>query len=261
MHDRVSVSALCFLSPQFVSPTLDEVADNWRILRPHRVSFLGTLVADDPAAARKIVDDGGYAVETITHSPLAGPELSEMIDMAARLGARSIYGLTGGRGELTWEEAAESFSRAIGPYGEQGRSSGIAVAIENASSLYADMHLGTSLRDTVAVAESAGIGVVIDVFGCWAEGGLRESIARAVPRCAVVQVCDWVFGDRSLPARAVPGDGGIPLKRFIDWILGAGYEGAFDLELIGPRIEQEGRVEAARRAADNVSEILASLGA
>lgn len=261
MHDRVSVSALCFLSPQFVSPTLAEVADNWRILRPHRVSFLGTLVADDLAAARTIVEDGGYEVETITQSPMSGAELSTMIDTAASLGARSIYGLTGGRGDLTWEEAADSFSRAIAPYGEQGRSAGIAVAIENASPLYADMHLGTSLRDTVAVAESAGIGVVIDIFGCWAESGLRETIERAVPRCPLVQVSDYVFGDRSLPARAVPGDGGIPLRRIIDWILSAGYEGAFDLELIGPRIEQEGRVEAARRAADNVSEILVSLGA
>jgi sugar phosphate isomerase/epimerase len=259
MHDRVSVNALCFLSPQFVPPTLAEVADNWRTLRPHRVSFLGALVADDLSAARAIVDEGGYAVETITASLDAG--LPKTIEVAASLGARSIYGLTGDRGELTWEEAVEAFGRALAPYVELAKAAGVALATENASPLYADGHLGTSLRDTVALAEAAGIGVVIDIFGCWAEGGLRESIARAAPRCVLVQVSDWVPGDRSLPARAVPGDGGIPLKRTIDWILDAGYEGAFDLELIGPRIEQEGRLEAARRAADNVSEILTSLGA
>jgi sugar phosphate isomerase/epimerase len=259
MHDRVSVNGLCFLSPQFVSPTLEQVAANWRELRPHRVSFLGTLVAQDPDAARAVLDDGGYELETITSG--LGAELPGTIGIAARLGARSVYGLTGVRGDGTWEEEVERFSYAIAPCAEQARAAGVALAIENASPLYADTHLGTSLRDTATVAEAAGIGVVIDTFGCWTEGGLRETIERAVPRCPLVQVSDWVYGDRSLPARAVPGDGAIPLKRIIDWILSAGYEGAFDLELIGPRIEEEGRVAAARRAADNVSEILDSLGA
>jgi sugar phosphate isomerase/epimerase len=259
MHDRVSVNALCFLSTQFVSPTLEEVADNWRELRPHRVSFLGTLVAQDPDAARAVVEDGGYELETITSG--LGAELPGTIDTAASLGARSVYGLTGARGDGTWEEEVERFGAAIAPSVEQAQAAGVAVAIENASPLYADTHLGTSLRDAATVAETAGIGVVIDVFGCWTEGGLRKTIERVVPRCPLVQVSDWVYGDRSLPARAVPGDGAIPLRQIIDWILGAGYDGAFDLELIGPRIEEEGAVAAARRAADNVSEILDSLGA
>jgi hypothetical protein len=43
--------------------------------------------------------------------------------------------------------------------------------------------------------------------------------------------------------------------------LKAGYAGAFDLELIGPRIDAEGRLEAVRRAASNVGEMLRALGA
>ena len=41
----------------------------------------------------------------------------------------------------------------------------------------------------------------------------------------------------------------------------AGYRGVLDLELIGPRIDQEGHLNAVRRAADNVGEMLRSLGA
>lgn len=275
MHDRVSVNALCFLGSTFMPLPLAEVAGYWRDLRPHRVSFVGDLVAGDAEAARAVVEEGGYKVETITHGFMPGRQLepaeeswvepraglSKMIETAASLGARSIYGLTGGRGALTWEEAADCFSRAIAPCAEQAKAVGIALMIENASPLYADSHIGNSLRDTVALTELAGIGVCIDIFGCWTEAGLRETIERAVPRCALIQVSDYVYGDRSLPGRAVPGDGAIPLQRIIDWALSAGYDGAFDLELIGPRIEQEGRVQAARRAAENVSEILESLGA
>jgi len=113
----------------------------------------------------------------------------------------------------------------------------------------------------VTLAEIADVGVCLEFFGCWCEAGLRDSIQRAMPRCHVVQVCDYVYGDRSLPARAVPGDGIIPVRRMIDWILQAGYRGAFDLELIGPRIDREGHLNAVRRAAHNVGEMLRSLGA
>jgi sugar phosphate isomerase/epimerase len=101
----------------------------------------------------------------------------------------------------------------------------------------------------------------MDFFACWAEAGLQESIKRAMPRLQLAQVCDYVYGDKSMPCRAVPGDGAIPIKRMIGWLLDAGYTGAFDLELPGPRIQKEGAVAAVRRSADKVGEILQSLGA
>ena len=52
-----------------------------------------------------------------------------------------------------------------------------------------------------------------------------------------------MLGDRALPARAVPGDGAIPIEPFIRQVLAGGYTHGFDLELIGPRIEAEGRIE------------------
>jgi sugar phosphate isomerase/epimerase len=58
----------------------------------------------------------------------------------------------------------------------------------------------------------------------------------------------------------VPGDGAIPLERILGWILEAGFEGAFDLELIGPRIDREGHVQAVRRAGDWLGETLVRLG-
>ena len=59
----------------------------------------------------------------------------------------------------------------------------------------------------------------------------------------------------------MPGDGAIPLERILGWALDAGYRGAFDLELLGPRIDDEGRLDATRRAAEYVGELLHKLGA
>jgi sugar phosphate isomerase/epimerase len=82
-----------------------------------------------------------------------------------------------------------------------------------------------------------------------------------VPRAGLVQVSDYVLGDRALPGRAVPGDGTIPLERLLGQLLELGYEGMFDLELLGPRIDEEGHRAATARAAERTGEILTSLGA
>jgi sugar phosphate isomerase/epimerase len=125
----------------------------------------------------------------------------------------------------------------------------------------ADIHLAHTLGDTVALAALADIEVCIDLQACWFESDLERRLAEAVPRCGLVQVSDYVYGDRSAPCRAVPGDGVIPLTRFLDSILSAGYTGVFDLELCGPRIEHEGPASATARAAENLSTILEDIGA
>ena len=82
-----------------------------------------------------------------------------------------------------------------------------------------------------------------------------------MPLAGLVQVSDYVLGDRTTPCRAVPGDGAMPLERLLGDVQDAGYRGLFDLELVGPRIEAEGARAASRRAADYLSNLLTRLGA
>jgi sugar phosphate isomerase/epimerase len=271
MHERISVNQLCFPGADFA-----QLAGHWRVLGPRRVSLISPpLLGQDFSALRQALAGGGYGLETIAHYFLPGQvltqreedwqparaSLAQLIGIAQQLGARSIYMLTGGHGALDWEQAAQAFAAAIAPCVAQARQAGITLMIENASALYADAHIAHSLRDAVTLAELAGIGVCIDLFGCWTEAGLRATLERAVARCGVIQVSDYVYGDRALPSRAVPGDGAMPLRRMLEWTLAAGYAGAFDLELIGPRIGREGHLEATRRAADRLGSMLQSFGA
>jgi sugar phosphate isomerase/epimerase len=77
----------------------------------------------------------------------------------------------------------------------------------------------------------------------------------------LVQLSDYVYGDRSLPCRAVPGDGDIPLASIIGATLEAGYAGAFELEMVGPRIEEEGYGSAITRGVAYLDALLAQLSA
>ena len=269
MHERLSVHSICF-----PGAGLRELAGYWRELDAHRVSLVShQLFEAGLPAAREALESGDCTLESITHPFLPGRHLepreeswreardtlSRLIQSAQTLGARSIYMLTGGHGSLTWEAAAEVFRTAIAPCVSQARDAGIALMVENSAAAYADVHIAHTLRDAVTLADLAGVGVCIDLFACWTEAGLRESILRAMPGCRLIQVSDYVYGDRSLPARAVPGDGAIPIRQILGWALEAGYTGAFDLELIGPRIDTEGRLAAVHRSAQILGEMLKEL--
>ncbi len=263
-HKRLSVHNVTF----YGAP-LARLQTYWVALGVSRLSILDSQLLDPQFP--KLLQRNGYTVEAVYHlfagGRLAGdPQaardaLSTVIDAAAGVGARTVYLLTGGRGALTWEQAAERFCAMVDPCRTQAKAAGVALAIENASSLYADIHLTHTLRDTVTLAEMAGLDICIDVFHCWAEGDFEAMVQRALPRTALIQLSDYVLGDRALPARAVPGDGTIPIEAFVARTLAGGYAHGFDLELIGPRIDREGRLEAARRACDVVGAMLNRLGA
>jgi sugar phosphate isomerase/epimerase len=262
----------------FPGTTLTQFGSRWPQLGARRISFVSPLLLSENldglrAALVAAPSQMAYQVETIAHVFQPGPltleegdwqaaraRLARLIGIATALGARSIYMLTGGHGALSWEQAAKAFCAAVEPCVALARKAGIALAIENASPLYADLHIAHTLRDTVTLAEMADVGVCIDWFGCWTEASLRDTIARAVLRCPIIQVSDYVYGDRSLPCRAVPGDGAIPLQSLLEWAFAAGYQGAFDLELIGPRIDREGHLQAVARAGDTLGELLQTLG-
>jgi sugar phosphate isomerase/epimerase len=250
-HERLSVHNVTFYGDTFA-----ELQKHWTALGVSRLSILDSQLPD----ISKLLPRGDYTVEAVYHlfDPAALPHV---IAAAAGVGARTVYMLTGGRGTLSWRQAAQRFCEAIAPCVEQARQSGVALAIENASSLYADLHFAHTLRDTITLAEMSGLDICVDLFHCWAEADIDDLLERALPRTRLIQLSDYALGDRALPGRAVPGDGTIPLESLVAQALRSGYAHGFDLELIGPRIEAEGRLESARRACAVVGAMLEKLGA
>lgn len=215
---------------------------------------------------------GGPRCSTVNHIFCVYPDLARdtgegpdhlmrAITAAARLGASQMYLITGGRGSMNWDEAANRFADLLAPCKADATSRGIRLLVENAPAMNVDIHLALTLPDAIQLAEIAGIGTCLELHACWMEANLKENFRRALPQVGLVQVSDYVLGDRTTPCRAVPGDGVIPLERMLGELLGLGYTGLFDLELIGPRIEAEGARSASARAADYLSNLLTKLGA
>jgi sugar phosphate isomerase/epimerase len=252
----------------FFGASLTELGQYWARLGVSRLSILDNHVLHPEFPMMLARND--YAVEAVCHvfaggrlttdTGAARDALLRVLDAAAGVGARVVYLLTGGRDTLSWAQAADRFAAMIAPCAAHARQAGLALAIENASALYADIHLAHTLRDAVMLAEMADLGICIDLFHCWAEGDFEAMVQRALPRTALIQLSDYVLGDRALPARAVPGDGTIPIEPFVARALAGGYAHGFDLELIGPRIDREGRLESATRACEVVGAMLDRMG-
>jgi sugar phosphate isomerase/epimerase len=176
-------------------------------------------------------------------------QLVETLDLAADVDAPVVYTLTGRRPSWRWDVAAAAFARAIAPVVEHARSLGIKLALEPTNPLYSDISFVHTVRSGLVLTESCQMFVCLDLYHVWAEADLDATICSGVDRIALVQVSDYFLGDRSMPSRAVPGDGDVPIVEMLSWIDDAGYKGLIDLELSGPRIDVEGDVAAARRGA------------
>jgi sugar phosphate isomerase/epimerase len=266
MHPRVCLHQVAFAdrsTPAFIAHCREAGIANMTLASPFLMQPGGV------AEARQALAAGGPRVACLNHpfarnletDDQATQGLCDAIEIAATLGAPLIYLVSGGRGSLLWEQAAERFAALIAPCLPVARDRGVRLTVETASDFNVDIHIAHTLDDTIRLAGIAGIGVCIELHACWFEGGLQEKFRRAMPDTALVQVSDYVPGDRTAPCRAVPGDGMVPLEPLIADLLDAGYQGLFDLELLGPRIQQEGAAAATIRAAHYLSELLTRLGA
>jgi sugar phosphate isomerase/epimerase len=205
-----------------------------------------------------LVADTGLCVSNVGTEPRF---VNEAVEFAAAVGADLVWLEPGALGSRTWEKAAEDFCQGIAPTVARAKDLGLPFALQPTNSLRLDLSFIFTLRDTLELARAAGTGVVMEIQCCWYERGLEELVRENVDMLTLVQISDFQVGSLSTPDRSVIGDGDIPLERLFAMILDAGYEGKFDLEILGPKIEAEGYLSATRRSLERASEILDRIGA
>lgn len=174
----------------------------------------------------------------------------EAVEFAARAGASQIYFTTGRQGMLTWEQAAERVAEHLAPLVDHAGSRGVGITLENTLSLRSELSFTHSVRDTAALAAMTGAQLCVDLYCCWGEAGLAETLRANLDRIAMVQISDMEVGDLQQPNRRVPGDGDVPLEPLLTLVKELGYRGLIDIELIGPEIEKQGARQALGRSVE-----------
>ena len=255
VHPRVCVSG--------ISSWNSTVADDLALYADLGVHTVGAALRK--ADVERLVGSGLRVANVIDVSPFRlddtasfGPgreRVRRALLLAEQLGAPHLVFTTGPAGALEWDDAADALATALDPVLDPR------LCIEHTNALRVDVGFVHTLRDAIDLARRLDVLVCMEVNACWAERDLAATVVDGIDRIAVVQVSDFAVGTLSTPNRLVPGDGDIPLRRIIGRLLDAGYAGVFDLELVGPRIEEEGYRSAIARSVTWLTDLLDALGA
>lgn len=263
IHDRLSVNAISSWNQG-----LAEDIELWAKLGVRDVVVQRTKLEAAGTGAVACLRAAGVRVRSLVTPPpftLGDParwaaqrdDLQTAIELAAELGSPSVYFTTGGAASrTTTDDAVAAFAAAVRPVLETAASAGVRLAVEHNSTMTRDTGCVHTLRDAIGLCEETGIGVVVELQNCWYERDLPELFRRGLDGFALVQVSDFIVGTTQRLQRACPGDGDMPLEELIGALLDVGYDGFFDLEILGRRIEAEGYKSAIARGAAVVSGIL-----
>jgi sugar phosphate isomerase/epimerase len=271
VHPRLSVNSVS----SFLQPLSADI-ELWRDLGVDHVALVLPKIEEIGwDAARDAVRAAGLRVSTIfgpTYRRLdADRSLGwwdadqqgtvDTIEFAASIGAASVYVCSGGAPSFTWDEAADAFCEMVAPAVARSAEVGVPLLIEPTNPLRSDISFVFWQRDAIDLARRAGTKVMLDLQSSWYERGLEEVVRKNIDLVGLTQISDYVIGTTQTGDRVVPGDGDIPLDRLVAMVIDAGFQGSFDIEVMGPKVEEEGYRAALGRAVERVSELLARAGA
>ena len=169
-------------------------------------------------------------------------DTSEALRMAASFGAKVLVVCSGARSGHTLNHARQLVVGALKELVPIAEEFGVVMAIE-------PMHPGcaaqctflNSLDDALAVlssVDSSHVKMVLDTYHLGQSECLIERIPEIAPRVALVQLGDAKAPPNGEQNRCRLGAGNIPLRQIVCALRKAGYDGFFDVELLGEDLEE-----------------------
>jgi sugar phosphate isomerase/epimerase len=241
-YERLGVERITVYLPKMLDAGLDEAI----------AEIVGREFKVDGILAGTAFDLGHAA-----SWPATQDAMTMALDVGARLGVSTLQTTGGSAGGRSFDWAIEQFARAAAPVMEAAAKAGIKVAVEPTRPQFAHVGFVHTLRDGVALAASLGVSLVPDTAHTWWEPDVVGLLTEHAHLFAVVQVADLAF-DAPVLERLVPGDGALPLADLLGVTVGAGFQGPFELELIGSAIEAEGYERAIERSLAYLTTLLAA---
>lgn len=193
-------------------------------LRVSHLFWAGGFTGSDGRTFRASIDDALDALRT-----------------AASLGAASLIVYSGARAGHTHNHARRLFKDALLELAPLAAESGVSLAVE-------PMHAGcaaeftflTSLDDVVGLLDAVAherVKIALDTYHLGWDAELVRRIPEIAPRLALVQLGDGKLVPMGEQNRCRLGEGIIPLQEIVDALIAAGYNGFYDVELLGEELE------------------------
>ena len=183
----------------------------------------------------------------------------EVIEMAARLEASALILLVGPPRALTFEEASTLLRQGLDQILPSAERNGVRLALEPVHPMYrASSSFVVTLAEALDVCEtinSSLLGVWLDTYHMWWDNTILEQIPRTRGRIFGVHVNDFKEETRSLLDQGIPGEGVIPLRRLLDAIEAAGWNGMYSIEIFSEGTKPEEYPDVLRRCREGFDAI------
>src|SRR5581483_2227836 len=165
----------------------------------------------------------------------------QAISTAAEIHAGCLILHSGSRGVHTHKHARRLFRQALDRLLPLAEERGLVLALEpmtgDCGGEFTFLNCLDETYDLVATHQSPALGIALDVYHWGHRPEFLERLPRLAPRLALGQLGDGREPPTSEPNRCQLGDGTIPLRQIVRELIAAGYNGDFEIELMGEEIE------------------------
>jgi sugar phosphate isomerase/epimerase len=193
-------------------------------LRAAHLCWAGGFTGSDGRTYRDSIDDAAEALRT-----------------AAALACPTLIVYTGPYGGHTGNHARRLVRGALAELAPQAAELGVTLAIEPVhSGCAAQWTFLTSLDGALDLLQDVAhprVKLVLDTYHLGLECGLADRIAPLVPQIALVQLGDARRPPAGEQDRCRLGDGRVPLPKIVAALRAGGYDGYYDVELLGEEVE------------------------
>jgi sugar phosphate isomerase/epimerase len=188
------------------------------------LAWAGGFTGSDGRSYRESVEDALEALRT-----------------TAALGANTLVVYSGPRAGHTYNHARRLLQEALKELSIEAARLNVALAIEAMHpGCAADWTFLNSIDDVLGVIRPLvcpQIKIVLDTYHLGLDPRLIERIPEIVPHIAIVQLGDARQPPKGEQNRCRLGEGVIPLREIVAALKAAGYDGYFDVELLGEEFE------------------------
>jgi sugar phosphate isomerase/epimerase len=219
------------------------------------------LLADSELAVSTLSWAGGFTGSDGRSHVEAIEDALDAVRLAARLRAGCLIVHSGAKGGHIRNHVRRLFQDALDRLLAVAEPLSVTIALEPMHpSCAADWTFLSGVDDALELLQACNsprLKLALDTYHLGHDGGLLQRLEEVAPHVAVVQLGDARHEPRGEPSRCRLGEGMLPLGRFVATLLSAGFDGFFEVELMGEEIEADNYQELLDHSRQTFDELLA----
>lgn len=232
-----------------------------------KIEDVGTDVAaalldDDDMSVSSIGWAGGFTGSDGWGYEDAVADAMQAIDEAAAVGAATLTIISGGLNSHIRKHAMRMLCNALTEISEIAKQSNVQLALEpihpGCGDAWSFVHDLSMAMDIVSRVNHPSLGLVCDLYHLGLQDPCFDLLAEAASMTYLVQLGDGRTSPCGEMNRCPLGRGSVPLREMVDALRSGGYDGPWEVELLGQDVEQLSYEELLSHSRTFVEQILSN---